>query len=177
MRGVRGSGEPAGADEEGPHEAGGRRLPDLPVAATTGCKAVDVQAVLYEEKVEQGLVMIRKRVAAGDPMAMWSLGTKYDFGQCGLVKDVTRAIELYERAAELGVNEAHYNLGFMYANGEDVEEDVAKAFHHYEAAAMCGHVKARYNLGYTEFEAGNYDLALQHVMISAKLGDDRSLSN
>ena len=29
MRGVRDCGEPAGADEEGPHEVGGGRLPDL----------------------------------------------------------------------------------------------------------------------------------------------------
>ena len=32
MRGVRGLGESAGADEEGPEEVGGGRLPDLSVA-------------------------------------------------------------------------------------------------------------------------------------------------
>ncbi|EJK46096.1 hypothetical protein THAOC_35257, partial [Thalassiosira oceanica] len=49
---------------------------------------------------------------------------------------------------------------------------------HFEAAAMGGHVPARHNLGCEEFfEAGNYDLVLQHWMISAKLGDDDSLNN
>jgi len=123
----------------------------------------------------QVLAMVRKRVDAGDPMAIYDLGTKYDFGEYGLVKDVTRAVELYERAADLGMNEAHHNLGVLYANGKEVAKDMAKAFHHYEAAAMSGHVSARYILGAMEGKAGNYDLALQHMMISAKLGCEDSL--
>ncbi|EJK47287.1 hypothetical protein THAOC_34003, partial [Thalassiosira oceanica] len=125
---------------------------------------------------EHALAKIRKRVAAGDPMAIYYLGTKYEFGEHGLEKDVTRAVELYERAAELRLKEAHYNLGVLYDEGEDVEKDMDKAIRHYEAAAMCGLVKARYNLGYMEFDAGNDDLALQHMLISAKLGYDGSLN-
>ncbi|EJK43749.1 hypothetical protein THAOC_37775 [Thalassiosira oceanica] len=41
---------------------------------------------------------------------------------------------------------------------------------------MCGHVNARRNLGYMEYNAGNNDLALQHFLISAKLGDEYSLN-
>ena len=48
-------------------------------------------------------------------------------------KDVTMAVELYERAAELGVKKAHFNLGIMYDNGIGVEKDTAKAIRHYEA--------------------------------------------
>jgi len=88
---------------------------------------------------------------------------------------VTRAVELYERAAELGVKGAHYSLGVLYVDGVDVENDIAKAFRHFEAAAMGGHVRARYNLGCREYNTGNYDLALQHWMISAKLGHEDSL--
>ncbi|EJK67904.1 hypothetical protein THAOC_10990 [Thalassiosira oceanica] len=125
---------------------------------------------------EQVLTMIRKRVAAGDPVATWNLGAQYFLGEYGLEKDVARAIELYERAAELGLKEAHFNLGVLYVNGAEVEKDMAKAFLHYEAAAMCGHVSVRFNLGTMECNEGNYDLALQHMMISAKLGHDSSLS-
>ena len=85
--------------------------------------------------------------------------------------------ELYEHAAELGVKEAQGSLGFMHANGKDVEKDTAKALRHYEAAAMSGHVVARYNLGCEEGKARNYDLALQHFLISATLGHENSLSN
>ena len=125
----------------------------------------------------QILSMIQKRVDAGDPVAIWDLGAKYDFGRYGLEKDVPRAVELYERAAELGVKEAHYNLGVLYAKGKEVELDIDKAINHYEAAAMCGDVSARFNLGCEEYDGfGNIDIALQHWMISAKLGDQQSLN-
>mmetsp|Transcript_2972 Transcript_2972/g.6899 ORF Transcript_2972/g.6899 Transcript_2972/m.6899 type:complete len:271 (-) Transcript_2972:147-959(-) len=123
----------------------------------------------------QALVMIKKLADAGDPLAVYNLGTKYEYGEYGLEKDVTRAVELYERAAELGVKEAHYNIGVLYDEGTDVEKDVAKAIRHYESAAMGGDVSARYNLGSEEHNSGNYDLALQHFLISAKMGDEDSL--
>ena len=56
-----------------------------------------------------------------------------------------------------------------------VEKDTAKAIRHYEAAAMRGHVDARFNLGWEESNVGNFDLALQHWIIAAKLGDEGSL--
>ena len=40
---------------------------------------------------------------------------------------------------------------------------------------MCGDVFARHNLGCMEYDAGNYDLALQHFLIAAKLGGRDSL--
>ena len=124
----------------------------------------------------QVIVMVRKRVDKGDPVAISFLGNHYRLGEYGLNKDVARAAELYERAAELGVKEAHYSLGCLYSEGAGVEKDMAKAFWHYEAAAVCGHVDARYNLGWEEGMAGNDDLGLQHCMISAKLGHEQSLN-
>ena len=123
----------------------------------------------------QTLAIVKKRVGKDDPVAIWQLGNKYQFGQLGLEKDVTRAIELYERAAELGVKEAHFALGVLYHGGKEVEEDMDKAFCHYETAAMSGYVLARYNLGLLDYKAGHCDLALQHWMISAKLGCEKSL--
>ena len=52
MRGVRGCGERAGAHEEGPHEVGGGRLPDLPAASAARGKAVEVQGLLHDESVQ-----------------------------------------------------------------------------------------------------------------------------
>ena len=125
----------------------------------------------------QTLAMIQKRVDVGDPMAIWHLGEKYLFGVSGLEKDVTRAVELYGRAAELGVKDAHHELGYLYYRGTEVEKDTANAIRHWEAAAMRGHAEARFNLGCAEHHAENCDLALQHFLIAAKLGYDKSLSN
>ncbi|EJK67950.1 hypothetical protein THAOC_10934, partial [Thalassiosira oceanica] len=109
-------------------------------------------------------------------MIIWALGRKAYIGEYGLEKDMTRAIELYERAAELGVSVAHYNLGVLYARGTDVEKDTAKAIRHYETAAICGHVNARHNLGIIEGKAGNHVIALEHMMIAVKLGHEYSLN-
>ena len=128
------------------------------------------------EEDSQVIAMIQKRVDAGDPVAIFYLGSQYGIGQYGLEKDVTRAVELYERAAELGVKEAHHNLGVMYHEGKEVEKDTDKAFRHYEVAAMFGDVSARYALGHMEYNTGKYDLALQHLLISAKLGHQKSLN-
>ena len=125
----------------------------------------------------QVLAMIQKRVAAGDPMAMRHLGDKYVLGHNGLEKDVTVAIELYERAARLGSKEAHFKLGYLYNEGDDVEKDPVKAIRHCEAAAVKGDVTARHNIGVFEYNAGNYDLALQHWMIAAKMGDQDALDS
>ncbi|EJK48807.1 hypothetical protein THAOC_32363, partial [Thalassiosira oceanica] len=134
MRRVLGLGEPAGADEERPHKIGGGRLPNLPAAIAAWFEAGCDQAVLLHEG--SVLAMTEKRVNAGDPLAINFLGDQHLDGKYGLEKDVTRAVELYERAAELGVKDAHYNLGVIYANGMDVEKDMAKA--HYLVAAKLG---------------------------------------
>ena len=106
-------------------------------------------------KGRQTLTMIQKRIDAEDPMAICTLGSQYEHGQYGLERDVTRAVELYERAAELGVKDAHFNLACLYAKGTEVEKDTTKALMHYEVAAMCGHVPARFNLSCEENDDGN----------------------
>ena len=56
-----------------------------------------------------------------------------------------------------------------------VEIDKKKAKHYYVLAAMNGSVKARNNLGAYEYEAGNYQRAMKHFIISARAGDKLSL--
>ncbi|EJK54268.1 hypothetical protein THAOC_26124 [Thalassiosira oceanica] len=123
------------------------------------------------------LAMIQKRVSKRDAAAMYHLGNKYFYGRLGLTKDVPRAIELLTEAAELGSVEAHYSLGSMYYTGEGVEEDKPRGVRLWQQAAMKGHVFSRHNLGIIEFKNGNCALAMQHLMISAKMGLEKSLNN
>ena len=122
-----------------------------------------------------GLAMIQKRVDKGDADAMYHLGEHYYNGMLGLAKNVTRAVELWTEAAELESIDAHSQLGYMYYHGDSVEEDIPRGIHHWQQAAMKGHVVSRNNLGGMEFQHANYELALQHVMISAKMGFKMSL--
>ncbi|EJK61742.1 hypothetical protein THAOC_17716, partial [Thalassiosira oceanica] len=116
------------------------------------------------------LAMIQKRVSKGDAAAIYLLGQKYCCGGLGLAKDVPRAIELWTEAAELGSVEAHYNLGAAYYIG-----DKPRGIRHWQEAAMNGHVESRHCLGIVECKKGNCELAVQHWMISAKMGCEESL--
>ena len=122
------------------------------------------------------LAMIQRRVDKGDSDAILDLGSTHYFGNLGLAKDVPRAIELWTEAAELGSIEAHYHLARSYYTGDGVEKDGPRGTHHLQKAAMKGHPLSRHNLGTAEFEAGNYDLAVQHYMIPAKMGAEKSLN-
>ena len=122
------------------------------------------------------LVMIQKRVSKGDAEAMKFLGDNYFHGQLGLTKDFPRAIGLFTQAAELGSLDAHCALGNSYYNGDGVEEDKPRGVRHLQLAAMKGHALGRNVLGAIEAVNGNYELALQHWMISAKMGYELSLN-
>ena len=123
------------------------------------------------------LAMIRKRVGKSDAGAIYFLGQKYFFGERGLAKDVPRAIELWTNATELGSIDAHHELGVTYYTGDGVEEDRPRGIHHYQQAAMRGYARSRHSLGVIEEdESGNYNLAVQHYMISAKMGYEDSLN-
>ena len=121
------------------------------------------------------LSSIRERVGKGDAEAMVLLGDLHYCGDVGLNKDVTRAKELWTRAAEIGSSTAHYNLGLLFYGGAR-EEDKHKGIQHWKQSAMKGHARSRHNLGVIEATNGNWDLAVQHCMISAKMGYDLSLN-
>ena len=122
------------------------------------------------------LAMIQKRVDKGDVEAISFLGEQYYYGELGLAKDVPRAIELWTEAAELGSIDAQAALGLVYCTGDGVEEDKSRGIRHWEQAAMKGQVFSRHNLGDVEYNKQNYELAVQHWMISSKMGDEDSLN-
>ena len=105
------------------------------------------------------------------------LGDNYFQGYLGLTKDVPRAIELWTEAAEFGSIAAHYDLGYAYYHGDGVEEDKPRGIHHWQQAAMRGHADSRHELAWIEYKNGNYELAVQHWMISAKMGQEESLND
>ena len=69
---------------------------------------------------------------------MDNLGSDYKLGQFGSELNYAKAVELFQRASELGSSGAHYNLGNLYYNGVEVEQNKKKAIHHWETAAMMG---------------------------------------
>ena len=123
------------------------------------------------------LAMVQARVEKKDPEAINFLGKKYYRGQLGLQKDMRRAAKCFEDAVELGCTDALHNLASAYRNGDGVEQNEAKGIHLYEKAAMQGHVESRVFLGCFEGHKGNFDRAVRHFVISAKMGHSYSLEN
>ncbi|EJK43697.1 hypothetical protein THAOC_37832, partial [Thalassiosira oceanica] len=66
---------------------------------------------------------------------------------------------------------------FLSAHGlYGVKQDKPRGIRHFQQAAMKGHVPSRNNLGIVEHENGNHQFIVQHLMISAKMGYENSLS-
>ena len=123
------------------------------------------------------LAQIQKRVDKGDAEAINFLGEQHYYGELGLAKDVPRAIEFWTEAAELGSLDAHCQLGMVCYTGDGVEEDKPRGIRQWQQAAMKGHVQSRDYLGIVEYDSWNHQLAVQHWMISAKMGYEKSLND
>ena len=124
---------------------------------------------------EEVLKRIQKRVEAGDGIAIYNYGNYYHYGENGCGQDYNKALELFHRAAELGVAEAYHNIGHAYEIGIGVKQSGKKANHYYELSAMGGCMMSRHNLGVDEAMAGNMDRAFKHYLIAVRGGVKESL--
>ena len=105
---------------------------------------------------------VMNRVEANDPASICLLANSYHHGLHGIQQDLTTAMELYARAADLGFSKAHCQLANIYHKGGDTK----KAKIH----AMAGHEVARYNIGVMENNSGNIERAIKHWTIAASAG-------
>jgi TPR repeat protein len=98
-------------------------------------------------------------------------------GSLGLKRDVSEAVKLLHRAAELGDPRAHDHLGGMYYTGDGVGKDQKKAIHHWRIAAIGGDLDVRCNLAELAYLTENVELAMKHWIIAAEAGHDQSLND
>jgi len=116
-----------------------------------------------------------ERVDKGDLEAMVSLAAMYRYGQYGLVRDEAKALELLQRAADLGCPDALGMLAYYFFNGEGgVIQDWEKARIYLEDATKKGNAVIRYNLGLLEEDRQHHDLAIRHYKLAAAGGEKES---
>ena len=134
----------------------------------------------------------------GSLEAHFNLGIMYYNGN-GVEEDRPCGIRHWQQAALKGHAHSRHKLGYKYYDGDGVEADKPRGIHHWQQAAMKGHALSRNMLAFIEYingrleqyengnhqlavqhavEAtnGNYQLAVQHLMISAKMGFEKSLN-
>jgi TPR repeat protein len=110
---------------------------------------IALQGVLAHKagNLEQALVWFDKAIAHGGvdaDSAQYYLGSIYETGN-GVPQDYHKAIEWYEKSAELGNEYSAFNLGQIYYNGSGpITLDYTKAFYWNEKAALQGHDEAIY---------------------------------
>ncbi|NHN88822.1 tetratricopeptide repeat protein [Acetobacter conturbans] len=118
--------------------------------------------------------------SAGFGPAHNMLGRCYHFGR-GVEKNMPKAAEHYEKAAELGDEWGRYNLGILLLRGLGVEADRPRAFILFRDAAQNGHAKSM-NLYARFLEEGwevpqDQQAALSWYRRSAESGDYRGQHN
>lgn len=79
-------------------------------------------------------------------VAMNALGAKCYNGY-GVEQDYGKAVEWFEKAANMGNMDAMTNIGNMYDNATGVEQDYTKAMEWYEKASDLGDANAMTNIG------------------------------
>lgn len=119
---------------------------------------------------EEGLKRIMERVKKNDAVALRFMGNiRLD------KRDYNGAFEYLTSAAALGDALAHFDLSFLYAEGEGIEKDKDKEVYHLEEAAIGGHPPARHNLAVVELKNSRFERAKKHLIIAANLGCNESL--
>ena len=94
---------------------------------------------------DAGPLPLREAADAGDPKALFEVGSRYAEGR-GMKSDMKTAAKWYEKAAELGFAPAQYRIGNFYEKGLGIDRDIAKAKTWYQMAAEQGNASAMHNL-------------------------------
>jgi uncharacterized protein len=102
----------------------------------------------------EALLIVTEIAATGDARALNNLAIHHHKGQ-GVPKDPAKATALLQQAADLGLPQAHFNLGIQhFKEGTPTAESVV----HFATAAHLGHAKAQYQMGHVAYNGeGGYE--------------------
>jgi len=82
-------------------------------------------------------------MAEDDVEVQRDLGKWFENGDHGAIKDLSRSLYWYSKAAKQGDSEAEYKVGYMLYFGRGVAEDESEAFQWFERSARQGHAEAQ----------------------------------
>ncbi|KAL7718594.1 Protein kinase domain-containing protein [Entamoeba marina] len=112
------------------------------------CKIINTN---IQENMQEAYDMLSRCIKYSEnqyyyPYALNNLGLLLYDG-LGYNRDISKAIECFEKAAKQNVPEALFNLGNIYLKGNGVEKDINKAIEFFEKAAKQNVPEALFNLG------------------------------
>lgn len=95
----------------------------------------------------KNIAALEQAAEGGNPRACYDLALLALEGSPEVKKNPARAVALYEKAGEGGIDDAWFRLGKMHHDGVGVSRDLKKSFHYYLRAARAGVPEAQYNIG------------------------------
>ena len=112
-------------------------------------------------------------------LARDALGNIYYEGCAGIMPDKSAAMNWYMAGAQDGYGPCCNNLGYMYYQGDGVDQDYSQAAYWFEMAASRGERDGCYNIAFL-YENGtgvqqNYPLALEYYKKAALMGDTMAM--
>ena len=104
------------------------------------CKSTNLNLKQPTPKSQPIIVdrLMKRYITTGDATSLHNLGCHYYRGRHGLPKSNTRAMELWQRAGELGHSASYYNIARVYQE-ERSDEDMASRY--YALAAVGGYAR------------------------------------
>lgn len=112
---------------------------------------------------------LKKLIKKNHPLAFMQMGYHYQTGT-GVIQSDSKSLDMFIRAAELGVAQAFVMIGNAYAAGEAVAQDVSKALEYYEIAAKRGRILSHYYLALYREKSGDIQISINHLKVIACAG-------
>lgn len=95
----------------------------------------------------EALKWVRKSAEVGEANGQFQLGEFYFYGNCGLEKDATKAVEWFLLAAKQSYSDAITALAYCYEQGIGVQENKEEAYNWYLLLAKEGELISQYEVG------------------------------
>ena len=107
----------------------------------------------------------------GNHQAMLALGDIYFTGRAKVKQNYRKAVDWFEKAAELGNGRAMFNLGLCYDGGFGVDKSLEQARQWYVNAADAGVPEAQMKVAIIAEDEGDYVQAMKYLRQLADAGN------
>ena len=138
----------------------------------------------YGDNPEKLLKLVIKSLDRLDKKVLSIMAENYVFGNpsLGIIRNISKSIELYEKAANFGSSEAHENLAIIYTHGLGISKNYSKALDHMIEAINQGSMHSLNGLGYLYLnnfylENSQEKNATRFFEYAAENGDSEGINN
>lgn len=140
-----------------------------------------INGLVSAKDYARAILLLTEASHANYGPACLALGRIYARGSLGYPKNDSLAFDLYARAAEKDMPEAHTNLGLMFVKGRGCQKNHRRAFECFVRATKKGYPMGCYNLGLMYARGWavdqSYRKAFQHYIVAARAGVSYAQNN